>query len=138
MDVTMLLCDAAAESGGKLYVLGGGWSVVHAPEHPIPIPMALAVKISVPWDQSNTKHTLKLSLIDDDHQAIEVEGSEGPIEVGGEFEVGRPPGMKPGTPLDTPFAFSFPPIPLAPGGYVWELEIDGMVVSKAQFRVLGG
>jgi hypothetical protein len=41
----MLLADAAQEAAGKLYILGGGWSVT-GPQMP---PMAIALKIDVPW-----------------------------------------------------------------------------------------
>ena len=44
---------------------------------------------------------------------------------GGEFEVGRPPGLKPGTPLDFPVAVNSTPLPLEPGRYEWRLTIDG-------------
>jgi len=42
-----------------------------------------------------------------------------------EFEVGRPPGLKPGTPLDFPVAVNSTPLPLEPGRYEWRLTIDG-------------
>lgn len=134
MDVTMLLCDAAAESGGKLYILGGGWSVVQAPG--VPTPMALAIKLSIPWDRANQSHAIKLSLLDEDGQAVEL--GEGPVQAEGGIEVGRPPGMKPGTPLDSPFVLSFAGLALPSGGYVWELEIEGSVMARSPFRVLEG
>ena len=39
MKITLLLCDHAQEVGGKLYVLGGGWSIYRG----TPVTMALAV-----------------------------------------------------------------------------------------------
>ena len=47
------------------------------------------------------------------------------VAFGGEFEVGRPPGLKPGTPLDFPVAVNSTPLPLEPGRYEWRLTIDG-------------
>jgi len=41
------------------------------------------------------------------------------------FEVGRPAGLKPGTPLDFPVAVNSGPLPLEPGRYEWRLTIDG-------------
>jgi hypothetical protein len=131
MDVTMLLCDAADESGGKLYVLGGGWSIIRGQ----PSPMALAIKMSVPWDQANHPFSIKTMLVTDDGEPVPGPDSEDPLVVEGTVEVGRPTGLKPGTPLDTPFVLSFPPLPLEPGGYVWELEIDGTTMARAPFRV---
>jgi hypothetical protein len=53
-------------------------------------------------------------------------GSEQPLAMEGEFETGRPPGLKPGTPLDVVLALNLPPQPIPPGGrYEWRLTIDG-------------
>jgi hypothetical protein len=38
------------------------------------------------------------------------------VEVAAEFEVGRPPGLKPGTPIDVALAFNIGPIPVPPRG----------------------
>lgn len=130
----MLLCDAAQESGGKLYVLGGGWSVVRSPG--TPTAMALAIKISIPWDQANQKHSVKARLLTDDGESVHL--GDGPVEASGGLEVGRPPGLKPGTPLGAPLAISFGSLALEPGGYVWELEIEGTAMARTPFRVLGG
>ena len=124
MKVTMLLADAAQAINGKLYILGGGWSVTG----PDPTPMAIAIKIEVPWDQANRRHVLKLALMNDDGQPVTVPTETGkrPVELNGEFEVGRPPGLRPGTPLDVALGISVGPLPLAPDGrYVWRCSIDG-------------
>lgn len=134
MDVTMLLCDAAEQQGGKLYILGGGFSIIWAPN--TPVNMALAVKVSVPWDRANEKHQIHAALITDDGDAVDV--GAGPVEVQGELEVGRPAGLKRGVPLDAPFALSFSGLVLQPGGYVWVLEIDGDEMARTTFRVMEG
>jgi len=124
MKVTMLLADAAQAVGGKLYVLGGGWSVTG----PEPSPMAIALKLEVPWDLANMRHAWQLELLDADGHAALLADREGDqtIMLAGEFEVGRPPGLKPGTPLDLALALNIGPLPLFPGGrYVWRLSIDG-------------
>jgi hypothetical protein len=122
--VTILLADAAQAAEGKLYILGGGWSITG----PDPSPMALAIKIEVPWDQANTPHSCRLELLDSDGQPVEAETPEGEqaIVFEASFEVGRPPGVKPGTPIDLPLAVNMPPVPLEPSGrYEWRLLIDG-------------
>jgi len=124
MKVTMLLADSAQAVGGKLYILGGGWSIAG----PEPLVMAVAIKIEVPWDQANRRHTMTLSLLTADGQPVRVPSPMGdqPLELKSEFEVGRPPGLKPGTPLDLPIAINMTPIPLPPDSvYVWRLSIDG-------------
>ena len=120
MRVTIMLADAAQESGGKLYILGGGWSVT-GPDIP---PSALAMKIDVPWDQANMRHTWMLKLVSEDGVPVEIEGQA--VRIEGEFEVGRPPGAAPGSYIDVPLAVNFGSLPLAPGRrYVWKLSIDG-------------
>jgi hypothetical protein len=120
----MLLADAAQAAEGKLYVLGGGWSVTG----PAPTPSAIALYIQIPWDETNVKHLFRLELVDADGQPVELEGADGsrePFVISGDFEVGRPPGVKPGTPIDMPLALNIPPLPLPPGSrYEWRLSID--------------
>jgi Family of unknown function (DUF6941) len=123
--VTMMLADAAQEVGGKLYVLGGGWSITG----PEPVPMAIALKLEVPWDRTNLQHSLLLELLDEDGEPVLVPGQDGeevPLQVTGEFEAGRPAGIKPGTPIDSALAVNFGPLPLENGRrYQWRLSIDG-------------
>jgi hypothetical protein len=132
--VTLLLCDAAEEVGGKLYILGGGWSLLRVPD--TPVPMALAVLISVPWNQANERHEFEAALMTDDGEQVEIEGQA--VVLGSGFEVGRPPGLKPGSDLNTPLALKFGGIALPVGGYRWEFSIDGTQMATAPFRVLGG
>jgi hypothetical protein len=117
MRVTMMLADAAQEVNGKLYILGGGWSVT-GPDLP---PMALAV----PWSAANQQHEFFLGLVDADGHPVRVEGQDGDVGAGGTFEVGRPPGLPPGTDIDFAFAVTIGSLPLSPGRYAWQLWIDG-------------
>src|SRR4051794_25682886 len=98
----MLLCDSAQSVGGKLYVLGGGFSTIFAVPGALST-MALAIKIEVPWDQTNRKVTFEAKLLTDDGHDVDL--GAGPIAASGEFEVGRPPGVKAGTNIDVPLAF---------------------------------
>jgi hypothetical protein len=125
MRLTMLLADAVQAVNGKLYVLGGGWSITG----PAPTPSALAIKIDVPWDEGNKKHRFRLTLMDGDGQAVmvptPVQAMAVPVELSGEFEAGRPAGLKPGTPLDVVLALNISALPLLPDSrYVWRMWID--------------
>ena len=105
MDVVLLLCDYAEALNGKLYVMGGGWSSLFAANQPVTT--AVAALVSVPWDRTNLLHRVRLELLTDDGEPVEIEGQNVLIE--GEFEVGRPPGVKPGRPgcrSDPPRAIS--------------------------------
>jgi hypothetical protein len=117
--VTLLMADAAQVADRKLYILGGGISVLP----PKPTPVAMALLIKVPWDQANIRHSWKLELLDED--STPVMARERPVLVGGEFEAGRPAGAKPGISLDVPLAINFGPLPVQAGQhYSWRLSID--------------
>lgn len=124
MKALIMLADSAQAINGKLYILGGGWSITG----PMPSPSAVVVQISVPWNETNRKHNIKLELLDSDYHPVSVPSPAGqsPLIIGGEFEVGRPPGLIQGTPIEVPLAFNIGPIPLPPASrFVWKLSIDG-------------
>jgi hypothetical protein len=124
--VTMMLADYAQVAEGKLTVVGGGWSLTG----PEPVPFGIAILIQVPWDRANERHLMRLELVDADGRPVTVETDEDeeeqPIVFFDDlpFEVGRPPGLKPGTYLDFPVAINSAPLPLEPGLYEWRLTID--------------
>jgi hypothetical protein len=136
IEATMLLCDAAQSVAGKLYVLGGGWSQIGPPVEGAPFTMALAIKLGIPWDRANEQFRMRAVLVTDDGEPVDAGG--GPIAAEGQLEVGRPPGLRPGTPLDSTLALNFAGLELGPGGYVWQLEIDGHVLARTPFRVAAG
>jgi hypothetical protein len=124
--VTMLLADYAQVAEGKLNIVGGGWTITG----PGPCTGGVAVQIRVPWDQTNRRHRWELALLDADGKPVllqsdpETEGQS--LQIGNEFEVGRPAGVLPGSFIEHHFAFNFAGLPLASGQrYVWELRING-------------
>jgi len=122
--VTMLLCDAAVVAEGKLYILGGGWSVTG----PDPTPSAIAIKVDVGWHEVDAVHHWELYLEDADGQPVMIDTPEGqqPIEVRGDFQVARPTSVPEGTPIDLPLVVGLGPLRLAPGSrFTWRLAIDG-------------
>jgi Family of unknown function (DUF6941) len=131
MDVTLLLCDFAEAVNGKLYVMGGGWNVLFAPGQPVT--MSVAAVIAVPWDQTNRKYELALELLTEDGERVAMEDET--IAVTGEFELGRPPGIKPGSSLNAPFVWTFAGLVLESGGYEWKVSIDGEPVASRAFAV---
>lgn len=126
MKVTMLLADSAQAVGGKLYILGGGWSITG----PMPVPSAIAIKIEVPWNLASRQHSIVLELLTADGQLVRLpappqEGLQ-PVRVEGQVGTGIPPGLIEGTPVDATLALNIGPMPLPPGArYVWRLSIDG-------------
>lgn len=120
--VTMLLADYAAAADGKLTVVGGGWNVTG----PYPAPFAIAMLFEVPWHLTNTEQTFRLELIDLDGNSVVPVGGEDPVIIEGQFEVGRPPGVRAGTSFPFPVPLNHPPLALAPGGeYEWRLTVNG-------------
>lgn len=118
--VNMLLCDAAQANNGKLFVLGGGLSVIG----PKPQPLALAIHVTVPWDRANIAHQWKLDLVDEDGRPVMI--GETPVSVTGRFEAGRPAGLRAGTPLGVALAINLTALRLKPGiGYSFVFDVNG-------------
>jgi hypothetical protein len=100
--------------------------------------MALAIKLDVPWSDANATHAFELTLVDTDGRAVKVDdASAGPdgsreVRIGGSFEVGRPPGLPPGSDIDCAFTINVGAIPLASGRYAWQLWVDGETAEDWQ------
>jgi hypothetical protein len=128
----MLLCDYAEEVNGKLYIMGGGWSKVLRPN--APVNMALAIKLSVPWIEANRRHTVVVRLLTENFEQVPVDGKD--VQLSINMEVGRPPGLRPGSCLDAPLAATFQGLSLPPGAYLWELGVNGNVLKRVPFDVI--
>lgn len=130
----MLLCDAAENVNGKLYILGGGWTHLTTPR--APATMALGVVVAVAWEETNQRHTLNVVLLDDDGGQVLMQDQ--PVQTVARFEVGRPAGVKPGSDLNAVMAFQFQGLVLDPGGYVWELrrQQEPQPLGRTPFWVL--
>ncbi len=120
----MLLCDSALVAEGKLFILGGGWTVVG----PQPTPMAIALKLDVAWTELEDPHHWELFLEDADGKEVVFDTPEGPrpVEVRGDFQVGRPQGAIEGVPVSVNMAVNIGPLPFNPGQrFNWKLIVDG-------------
>lgn len=116
----MMMCDAAQVNGGKLYILGGGVSLIG----PSPQPVAVAIQILVPWDRANVAHHWRLDLVDED--GAQVTFRDRPVVAEGRFEAGRPAGLRPGTPLTMALAINLPGLPLENGkAFEFRLTVEG-------------
>jgi hypothetical protein len=130
----MLLCDYAEEVNGKLYVMGGGWSQLRTPNSPSN--MALAIKLSIPWMEANRTHTIAVRLLTDEFEQVKSGDDEQDVALTAKMEVGRPPGVRPGSYLDGPFAAMFQGLVLPPRAYLWELTVNGRVLKRVPFDVI--
>ena len=131
---TLLLCDFAQAAEGKLYILGGGWS--KAVSWGQPVNMSLAVKLDIPWHLANTKLPFEIALVTEDGEQVVNPAVGQPIRGDGQMEVGRPPGLTPGTALDATMAIPMFGLQLGHGTYRWELKVLGDLVQTATFEVV--
>lgn len=128
----LFVADGAHAINGKLYVLGGGWTHLWLPGFPgtPPIPFAVAVGMKVPWDLTNRKSPWQLEVRDADDQPVQSE----PV-AWGEFEQGRPPGLRPGA--DQRVVFSIPigmEFPEA-GRFVYVLRVGDRELGRTMIEV---
>jgi hypothetical protein len=122
MKVTVLLADYAKVSDGKLDVLGAGWSMINAQG---PFGFFVAALFQIPWDQTNMEHAFRLELLDADGRPVATADGTDTLRVDGQFEAGRPAGLRPGTPVDAPLVVPFGPLLLESGRYEIRLTING-------------
>jgi hypothetical protein len=136
VEVKLILCDSAvADPAGKVHMLGAGWSLTGVPA----APHAIVLLGKVPWDRTNQQLHLHLELVDGDGQPVTLPDPNGsPVAVGQEadLEVGRPPGIPPGSMLNAAFALSVPSLHLQPGRYTWRLNFADILDSES-FTVQG-
>ena len=127
----LIVADAAQIADGKLYLLGGGWTVLTVNTgFPVVKPLAVAVAFSVPWEETNQRQKVEIEIADEDGQTL--------ARLDGAVEVGRPPGIPHGqdqrvqVPLEA--LLQFP----RPGTYVVMVRIDGEEVGRTTFNVIPG
>ena len=69
LEAQVILCDAAvADPGGKVHMLGAGWSMTGSPT----APQAVAVLMKIPWDRANQKIPMALRLLDADGKPVKL------------------------------------------------------------------
>jgi hypothetical protein len=122
----LMLADRAEAVNGKLYMVGGGFDRVGAPNFPTNANFDIAIGAMVDYHETNEPHTFELRLEDVDNNVV-----LGPI--GGQVEVGRPPGMKAGQSQRVMIVFRGPFPISAPGEYAWVAVLDGHRESPTKF-----
>jgi hypothetical protein len=127
----LILADAAQVTGGKLYLLGGGWDVLNVNQlFPVTRHCGVAAAFTVPWDQTNMRHNVEIEIQDDDGNDL--------AKIQGQFEVGRPPGIPVGMTQRTQIAAEMALTFKKPGNYVIIARIEGIESRRVHFRVAGG
>lgn len=133
MDIEFLIiADAVEAVNGKLYMIGGGWDRWTSRTFPCPMHLGIAIGLLVPWDETNQRHHISVSIVDADGKQIVP-------EIGADVEVGRPPGMTLGSAQRAVLAINAGfPLP-NPGRYEVRVAAPNEVEKKVTFdAVLAG
>jgi hypothetical protein len=124
----LILADAAQVQGEKLYMLGGGWSMIWAREFPAQHNLAVAAGILVPWLETNVRHQFRIEVHD--------EASTKFGEVAGEFEQGRAPGLPAGSTQRVMLTVNMTIRIERPAEAVAEIWLDGALARSVPFRIV--
>lgn len=127
----LILADAAQITGNKLYLLGGGWDVLTVNhEFPVTQRCAVAASFSVPWAETNMRHSIEIEIQDEDGKEL--------AKVAGQFEVGRPAGIPVGSEQRTQIAADMGLTFEKPGNFVIVARLHNQEDTRITFRVIGG
>lgn len=124
----LILADSAQVQGDKLYMLGGGWSLIWAKEFPVQHQVAIAAGILVPWMDTNSRHRFRLQIRLEDGTSVG--------DVAGEFEQGRPAGLPAGTTQRVLIAINIGLRFERAGEAIAELAIDDVPAATVPFRIV--
>lgn len=138
MKAHLLLADAAqTDSIGKVHALGLGWTVTTTPTPP----QAVIAIFDLDWHEANQPFHFEIKLLNADGSQIFGPGPAGPapIQIEGDLETGRPPGLPQGSNLMVPVTVNIAPgLPLQVGQrYEWRLHVDSKIDESAGFAIIG-
>ena len=139
IEASLMLCDAAEAIGNKLYILGGGWEDITTNSVPARHPrLALAISIRIPWTQTNTMHTFKIWLENEDGEQVTLgpDPTNGAKAIDGQFNVGRPPTVRAGDPQTMNVALNLDhQLFEAAGSYNFVCEVDDEIAARQHLTV---
>ncbi len=132
----LILADAAQVVGNKLYILGGGWDrlTVNSP-FPADQRCALALSLRVAWNETNQKHNFEIEITSED---VNTEQPRSLMKAGGQFEMGRPPGISPGQEQRFQVALDMVLKIDGPGTKSIIVRVGGVEMRRLNFTVAAG
>lgn len=86
----LILADAAQVANGKLFILGGGWSVYRSGNYPAQLQLALGLSFLIGWSEAAIRHSVSITIADEAGLPIIP-------EIKGHVEVGQPEELLKGT-----------------------------------------
>jgi hypothetical protein len=125
-----MLADAAQVSGGKLFVLGGGFDMIGSRTFPL-VHRGLSVVLVAEIGPSDRNRDLELciALLDED-------GNEMGVESKGSMRVGTPSSLPAGATSLIPLVVPFVGLRFEEaGGYVFIIRHDDQELARLPFRV---
>ena len=125
-----MVADAVQVVGNKLYVMGGGWDRLTVQKFPANQQVGIALAFKVPWVETNEKHSFEIEIATEDAETLQ--------KIEGALEVGRPPGVKPGSDQRVQIGATASIQFKQPGQYLVIARIDGEDSGRAVFHVVGG
>lgn len=127
----LILADHVDVVGNKLYLNGGGWDMltVNSP-FPVQQSLGLATAFSVPWNETNQRHSVEIEVLTADGITL--------AKAGGQLEVGRPPGLPAGQSQRAQLAVNMTLVLEKPGTYEVVTRVEGHDDASTHFNVMPG
>jgi hypothetical protein len=128
---TAMLADAATVAQGKLYVHGGGWNAIIAPEIPTTHPtLALALAFQLDWHEGNEDLPIVIELVNED-------GKPAGVHVEMTLRIAPTPVTKKGADLYQYTAHTFIGLRFDEyGAYRFQVLHDGKTLASVPLSVL--
>lgn len=129
----MILADAATAAENKLYIHGAGWDSILAATFPVEQPlMSVALRVRIPWAETNQPHEIELDVLDQD--GVSIMPPDRVIK--GQLNAGRPAGLPQGEDQVFPFVINLAGLKFEkPGNYVIVFRLDGLKAAESRFRM---
>ncbi|HYM14145.1 MAG TPA: hypothetical protein VEZ14_01115 [Dehalococcoidia bacterium] len=127
----LILADHVDVVGNKLYLNGGGWSVLTVNSgFPVQQNLGVAAAFSVPWNETNHRANVEIDVLTADGVTL--------AKAAGQLEVGRPPGLPAGQPQRAQIAVNMTLSLDKPGTYEIITRIEGQEDKRTHFNVVPG
>jgi len=83
----LILADAAQVANGKLFLLGGGWSVYRSAVYPAQVQLALGIGILIEWSEAGIRHPVTITMADEGGVLV-IPELRGQVEAGKSEDLG--------------------------------------------------